>query len=77
MNTSQAIKRQDHRVLAGLATIALAGAALAVPSAAAAHQNASSGGSSASTVAVDIADYVAARKVLWAQDRIDRAGLYR
>jgi hypothetical protein len=76
MNTSHAIKRQHHQVLAGFAAIVLAGAALAVPSAATAHQNTDGGGSSASTASFDIADYIVARKVAWAQDRVDRAWLF-
>jgi hypothetical protein len=76
MNTSHAIKRQHHQVLTGFAAIVLAGAALAVPSAATADQNIDGGGSSASTASFDIVHHIWMRKIAWAQDRVDRAWLY-
>jgi hypothetical protein len=84
MNARQGIKHQRLPLLAGIASIMLAGAAVVAPSAASADQL--DGG--ASGVAVDVAspgasfasgdvdDVVAYRKVAMAQDRVDRAHLW-
>lgn len=87
MNTSQDSGRQVRRVTAALAATALAGAALAVPSAANARQTSEGGGRCVScaprtalphraafTFVID--DFVAERKAKMAQDWIDRAWLH-
>ena len=76
MNAHQSIKR-PQRLLAGFVAIVAVGMVLANPPSASAHRDGSAGGSSASGVSVDIVDIVVARKVAAAQDRVDRAWLYR
>jgi hypothetical protein len=69
------MNRPQRRLLAGLLAIAAAGVVLAVPPSASAHRDSPAGGSS--VAAFDIADYIVMRKVVWAQDRVDRPWLYR
>ena len=85
MNTSQDSRRRVRRVAAALVATALAGAALAVPSAANAGQSSDGGCCSTgartalphrATHVFVIDDFVAERKAMMAQDRIDRAWLY-
>jgi len=85
MNASQDIKSRRFEVLAAIASIVLAGAAVVAPAAASADQldGGASGvavdvaGAGASYASGDVDDVVAYRKMLMAQDRVDRAYLWR
>ena len=76
MNANQSIKR-PQRLLAGFVAVVAVGMVLANPPSASAKRDGSATGSSASGVSFDAADYIVARKTAWAQDRVDRAWLYR
>ena len=74
-NAHQSIKRLQRELLAGLVAIVAVEVVLADPSSASAHRDVPAAGSSASGASFDIVEYIAARKIAWAQDMVDRGWL--
>ncbi|MEP6813960.1 MAG: hypothetical protein ABI873_00240 [Marmoricola sp.] len=76
MNTTKASPGRRRNVSLGLAALAMTSVLLLAPQAQASHPQ-PGGDSTASAAGLDIGLIVAARKVAWAQDRVDRAWLYQ
>jgi hypothetical protein len=75
--THIAITRIQRICLTAAAAGLMSGSVLVCSSATATTDLASGGSTSSPTSALDIAVYIAQRKMDWAQDRVDRAWLYR
>jgi hypothetical protein len=75
-NAHQSIKRLQRELLAGLVAIVAVQVVLADPSSASVHREVPAASSSTSGAKFDIVEYIAARKIAWAQEMVDRGWLY-